>query len=226
MGTQGFHLRRAGLKLLAGALLVLPLSFSAAAAEDKKAEAFIEDLSRRVLNVLGDQSVDEPTRHAQFRTIFLDNIALKLFGRSALGPYARVATDAELAEYYKLLEDYAVETMYIRLQSYARSTIVVLSSDSQARGDVTYSFVDSDIKDSDGTKTAGMRWVLVSSPTSPFKLYDINVVTPNESGSFALLETQRAEFNSIITNNGRKVSALLDYLKTETVRIRQTGQAG
>ncbi|NWG47334.1 MAG: ABC transporter substrate-binding protein [Alphaproteobacteria bacterium] len=214
--------RRTALALLLGLVLALPFA-RPAMADPKAAESFIEDLALRVLNILNDTTIDETTRASRFSDVFLSNIALKSFGRSALGPYARVATPEELEAYYDLLEVYAVQTMQIRLGQFADSTVVVTSATEKAQGETTYTFVESDVREPGGTREAGVTWVLISQDGSSFKIYDINVVTPGESGSFSLLETQRAEFTSVIANNGRKISALLDFLRTEIDRTSAAG---
>lgn len=208
---------------LAMALFVTP----AMAGPDPDAESFIGKLADEVLTTLDDPNTTTEVRNEKFRKLFLDNTAIRVFGRSALGRYARLATEDELQTYYGLLEDYAVQIMQLRLKDYTAGTkFVVTGSELQERPKVSRAFVESDVIGADGEKKAAVRWVLLKSATSPYKIYDISVMTPSEGGTFSLLETQRSEFDAVISNNGRKISALLDFLRQQIDKTKSEIQAG
>jgi len=71
----------------------------------------------------------------------------------------------------------------------------------------------------DGDRLAGVRWLLIRREDQ-YRVYDLTVETPDENGTFSLLQTQREEFNSVLSSNGGRIGLLLDYLRD---RIRESG---
>ena len=213
--------------LLAAFLALTLLVTPAAAGPDPAAEAFISDLADEVISTLEDPNVGTDARNEKFRKLFLDNTAIRVFGRSALGKYARLPSKEEYETYYGLLKDYAVQTMQLRLKDYTNGTrFEIKGSELQERPKVSRAYVDSDVIGDDGEKKASVRWVLLKSATSPYKIYDVSVTTPSEGGTFSLLETQRSEFVAVLDNNGRKISALLGFLRQQIDKTKAEIQAG
>lgn len=203
-----------GAGVLAALLLATP-----ALARDEAAEAWVQSLADRATGILSNPDIDEETIVTEFQTLLTEHAALRSFGRSALGAYQRVATEEEFEQYIELLEQYATSVIRSRFTEYSNQTMSVTGSTIDARANFDYISVESDILDVEGERLAGVRWILIHR-NGEYRVYNIVVETPAETGTFSLLQTQQEEFNSIITGNGGRISALLRYLRN---KIREAG---
>lgn len=200
-------------------LIVAMMLPTTALAQDHGAEVFVQDLANRATAMLGNPENNVDDVVAEFQTLLVENVALRNFGRSALGPYSRVATEEEFEQYIELLEQYATSVIRGRFEKYSGQTVIVTGSSVDVRTNFAYVSVESDILSVEGDHLASIRWLLIRRERD-YRIYDITVETPDESGTFSLLQTQREEFNSIISSHGGRVRALLRYLRD---RIRENG---
>jgi len=215
---MAFTLKKAASALMTGViaavLFVLPVS-----AQDTNGETFVQTLADEATGILNDESMNDTVLVAEFQNMFIQKTAIRQFGRSALGPYSRVATDEEFDQYIELLEQYATSIVASNLSEYSGERIVVNGSTVEERSSYAYVNVDSDVMSRNGDKIAGVRWLLIRRE-GEYRLYDITVEAPAEEGTFSLLQMQREEFGSIISNNGDRIRPLLRYLRT---RITESG---
>ncbi len=200
--------------LFAALLLVLPLA-PAHAGDDAAAEGFISELATETLAILSDTDRSEADKEGAFRTLLLDNTAIERFGRSALGQYSRLPTDAEFMEYLDALEDYAVQILTSQFGLFTDHTVTVTDSTIHERTNTTYVIVPTDVRDPNRALVAVVQWILIRD-AAEYKIFDIRVQTPGESATFSLLQTQRDEFANVLRQNGRTMGALITYLRDAT----------
>ncbi len=200
--------------LLAGLTVIIALfaAVPARADTDGDAEAFITMLADETLAVMSDPERSPADKKGAFRTLLVQNTAIDRFGRSALGQYSRLPTDAEFAEYVDALEDYAVMLLFARFSLFVDHTIDVTGSQVLERRTTTYVVVPTDVRDPTRSPVATVQWILLREDDG-YKIFDIRVQTPSESATFSLLSTQRDEFTQTLRTNGRDMSALIQFLR-------------
>lgn len=204
------------------AALALLLAFNSAAYaqdNDEAAEAWVQNLADRGIEILGDPARTHDDIVAEFQALMVENVALRQFGRSVLGSYARDLTDEEFEQYIELLEQYASSVVRARLDQYSGETLTVTDSSVNERSSFSYVSVDSDVRNVDNEHLAGVRWLLVRRD-GEYRIYDITVEAPAEVGTFSLRQTQQEEFTSAITQSDGRARSILRYLRS---RIREQG---
>ncbi len=197
---------------LALALLVLPMTTVGAKATDLSAEAFIQNLGEETLTLISNPDITEAEKQGVFRRLLVANTDMRRFGRSALGRYSRVPSDIEFAEYLDALEDYAVAILSARFSLFADHEIDVAGSQVKEGRSSRYVVVTTDLREESRRLVAKIQWVLINRDDD-YRIFDIVVRTPSESGSFSLLKTQRDEFTRILRANGRDTNKLIAHLR-------------
>lgn len=191
-------------------VVVLALLFSAPSAQadghlDKSVE-FIKSLSDRAIETLTDSDITTDERRAQFRNLFREGFAVDGIARFALGRYWRSASKQQREEYLVLFEDVIVTTWADRFSLYSGQAFEVRGATNEP---------------SDGPeKVALVSSQFFTNPTSPVQIEwrvasrgDVIKIVDVKVAGFSMANTQRDEFNSVILNNGRNLSALLEMLR-------------
>ena len=191
-------------------VIVLALVFAAPAARaDSHLDAsvsFIKSLSDRAISTLTDTNISAEERRTQFRNLFREGFAVDGIARFALGRYWRAASKHEREEYLVLFEDVIVTTWADRFSQYSGQAFEVRGA--------------TDLPTSGSEKVALVSSEFFTSPTSPVQIEwrvasqgDVIKITDVNVAGFSMAQTQRDEFNSVIRNNGRNLSALLEQLR-------------
>ncbi len=181
------------------------LSTPAIAARETPSE-FILALGSRTLDVLKKTDLSQAEREDEFREIFLIGFDVDHISRFALGRYWRAATKAQRVEYRDLFERFIVKSYSARLGSFAgetfnhTDTLVRSKRDSLVRTVVRRAGqplvrIDWRIRDRDGQ----------------YKIVDVVVE------GVSMVISHRAEFASVIQNNGGRVQDLIDALRNSAV---------
>lgn len=230
--------------LLAGHL------FGAAYAEphqDRAAEQFVQEIASEGIAIIDNTEWTVNQKRERFRDLMGKHIAFRFFGRSALGPFARVPSEEQFKRYVELLQDYAAYSMQSQLNEYVGQAVRVLSSRVKDSGRLAYVSVSSEVYDrASGNIEGTARWVLIrrlnektrsesstgamkkaeatvaEGGNAQYKVYDLVLQTAGESASFSLLQTQRDEFTAILTKNRRNFEALLDHIREQIRKIRES----
>lgn len=205
--------------LLAFATPGLAMAPADAADRDLAAEEWVQDIANNAAEIMSDPGTTADTIVSDFENLIVTNAALGSFGRSALGAYSRTISEADFDTYVALLGQYATSVVQGRFSEYSGQTILVTGSSVDARDAFAYVNVNSDVLSAEGDVQATVRWLLIRRD-GQYRVYDITVETTDESASFSLLQTQREEFNSILSGNAGNFEALFDYLRQ---RIREAG---
>ncbi len=196
--------------VLAGPVFAMPAAM--AADRDLAAEAWVQDLANEATAVLGDPATDADDIAAEFQGLLVEHAAMRNFGRSALGAYSRTISDSDFDRFVALLEQYGTSVVQSRFSEYSGQSILVTGSAVDVRTNFAYVSVDSDVLNVHGNVQASVRWLLIRRGAE-YRVYDLTVETTDETATFSLLQTQREEFNSVLTSNGGRFEALFDYLR-------------
>lgn len=169
--------------------------------------AFINNLSNQAIETLTDASITPEQRRTEFRKLFRDGFAVNGIARFVAGRYWRKASETQRTEYLQLFEDVIVNTWADRFSQYSGQKFEVL--------DATDATPDKSRED-----VALVKSLFFTSPTSPvrlewrvaskgklFKIVDVKLE------GISMATTQRDEFNSHVSKNGRTLEALIEELR-------------
>lgn len=151
-------------------------------------------------------------RETNFRNILRERFAVNVIGQWVLGRHWRKATEEERREYLKLFEDLIVKTYMARFNGFTSERLEI---DSAKKVGDKNAVVYSRLVRGNGVPAIQIEWK-VTSPTGNYKITDIVVE------GISLAQTQRAEFGSVIQQNGGKVSGLLAILRDKTNNLGST----
>ena len=180
---------------------------TATSAQDKVAEGaknFIASMGDRGINFLGNPSMSQDAKKAEFRSLLNESFDMNTIGRFALGTYWRSATPAQQKEYQKLFNNMIVKVYSQRFSDYKGQKFEVKSVRKETEKDF---MVTSFIVPTNGPQVR-VDW-RVRNKGGAYRVVDIIV----EGVSMSV--TQRADFASVIQRGGGKVEALLAHLRQQ-----------
>lgn len=167
------------------------------------AKNFISSMGERGINFLGNSSMSQDAKRAEFRRLLNDSFDMSTIGRFSLGAHWKSATPAQQKEYQKLFNDMIVKVYSQRFSEYQGQKFDVRS----ARVEGKDSLVTSYFVPSSGPQVR-VDW-RVRSKNGSYKVVDIIVE------GVSMSQTQRADFASVIQRGGGKVDVLLDHLRKQ-----------
>lgn len=180
------------------------LSLSPVMAEKSpEAEAFVMDVSNRVIDILSYTSTTE--KEDAFRTLLNEKANLKRIAAFTLGKYRRQLSPAELQEFQSLFESMITKVYANRLGNYEDQQIIVLGSEKKKKDYL----VETELRFKDGSDPIAIVWRLRQEKDGRITLFDLRVL-----GIWMALE-QRETFLSILKNNNEDFDVLLDNLRQQ-----------
>ena len=180
------------------------LSLSTVMAEKSpEAEAFVMDVSNRVIDILSYTSTTE--KEDAFRTLLNEKANLKRIAAFTLGKYRRQLSPAELQEFQSLFESMITKVYANRLGTYEDQQIIVLGSEKKKKDYL----VETELRFQDGSDPIAIVWRLRQEKDGRITLFDLRVL-----GIWMALE-QRETFLSILKNNNEDFDVLLDNLRQQ-----------
>ena len=180
------------------------LSLSPVMAEKSpEAEAFVMDVSNRVIDILSYTSTTE--KEDAFRTLLNEKANLKRIAAFTLGKYRRQLSPAELKEFQSLFESMITKVYANRLGTYEDQQIIVLGSEKKKKDYL----VETELRFKDGSDPIAIVWRLRQEKDGRITLFDLRVL-----GIWMALE-QRETFLSILKNNNEDFDVLLDNLRQQ-----------
>ena len=180
------------------------LSISPVMAEKSpEAEAFVMDVSNRVIDILSYTSTTE--KEDAFRTLLNEKANLKRIAAFTLGKYRRQLSPAELQEFQSLFESMITKVYANRLGTYEDQQIIVLGSEKKKKDYL----VETELRFKDGSDPIAIVWRLRHEKDGRITLFDLRVL-----GIWMALE-QRETFLSILKNNNEDFDVLLDNLRQQ-----------
>lgn len=180
------------------------LSLSPVMAEKSpEAEAFVVDVSNRVIDILSYSSTTE--KEDAFRKLLNEKANLKRIAAFTLGKYRRQLSPAELKEFQSLFESMITKVYANRLGTYDDQQIIVLGSEKKKKDYL----VETELRFKDGSDPIAIVWRLRQEKDGRITLFDLRVL-----GIWMALE-QRETFLSILKNNNEDFDVLLDNLRQQ-----------
>ena len=177
---------------------------AAASNQMEGSKNFISSMGDRGINFLGNQSMSQDAKAAEFSKLLNDSFDMATIGRFALGTYWKTATPAQQQEYSKLFKTMIVKVYSKRFSDYKGQKFEVRSARQENDKD---SVVTSFIVPTDGPQVQ-VDW-RVRNKGGSYKVVDIIV----EGVSMSM--TQRADFASVIQRGGGKIEVLLEHLRQQ-----------
>ena len=180
------------------------LSLSPVMAEKSpEAEAFVMDVSNRVIDILSYTSTTE--KEDAFRTLLNEKANLKRIAAFTLGKYRRQLSPTELQEFQSLFETMITKVYASRLGTYEDQQIIVLGSEKKKKDYL----VETELRFQDGSDPIAIVWRMRQEKDGRITLFDLRVL-----GIWMALE-QRETFLSILKNNNEDFDVLLDNLRQQ-----------
>ena len=180
------------------------LSLSPVMAEKSpEAEAFVMDVSNRVIDILNYTSTTE--KEYAFRALLNEKANLKRIAAFTLGKYRRQLSPSELQEFQSLFESMITKVYANRLGTYEDQQIIVLGSEKKKKDYL----VETELRFKDGSDPIAIVWRLRQEKDGRITLFDLRVL-----GIWMALE-QRETFLSILKNNNEDFDILLDNLRQQ-----------
>ncbi len=186
---------------------------SGARADDKgkHAEAFIDSLGAKAIELVSNQTMSAEEKRAGFSKLLTDGFDMDWIGQFVLGRNWNLATPEQRTEYLSLFEQIIVFTYSKRFKDYSGQQVRVTGHELSNR---QYIFVMSQIYDPARAGTAiNVTWRLLPKDDS-YKIVDVVI----EGVSMGI--TQRNEYNSVIQSNGGKISALIEAMRANLEKLR------
>lgn len=199
------------MRTFAAFVLVVALAVSVPAAHaDSHTDAsvnFINDLSNQAITTLSDKSISTEQRREEFRKLFRDGFAVNGIARFVAGRYWRSASEDERTEYLQLFEDVIVNTWADRFSQYSGQKFEVRGATDATpdKSPENVALVES-LFFTDPTTPVRLEW-RVASKGDLFKIVDVKLE------GISMATTQRDEFNSVVSKNGRTLAALIEELR-------------
>jgi phospholipid transport system substrate-binding protein len=168
---------------------------------------FINDLSNQAITTLSDKSISTEQRREEFRKLFRDGFAVNGIARFVAGRYWRSASEDERTEYLQLFEDVIVNTWADRFSQYSGQKFEVRGATDATpdKSPENVALVES-LFFTDPTTPVRLEW-RVASKGDLFKIVDVKLE------GISMATTQRDEFNSVVSKNGRTLAALIEELR-------------
>jgi phospholipid transport system substrate-binding protein len=201
--------RRGALLLsVAAGLAALGWRVGRAAPSATDAEAFIQEVSTRVLAVLSDQGLSDRQKFDALVDLLSGPIDLDLVARLILGRHWRTADDAQRKQYLELFREYALANLASKLHLYQGQSFEVTGAKVVSDKDA---LVTSRIL-SKGEPPLQVDWRLREQDGG---LVTIDLIVEGVS----LIITLRSEFGSVIERQG--FDGLLAELRQRITETRQ-----
>lgn len=168
------------------------------------AKNFIASMGDRGINFLGNPSMSQDAKTAEFKSLLNESFDMNTIGRFAIGNHWKTATPAQQQEYMKLFNRMIVKVYSKRFSDYKGQKFEVKSARPEGSKD---SLVSSFIVPPDGPEVK-VDW-RVRSKGGAYKVVDIIVE------GVSMSQTQRADFASVIQRGGGGIEPLLVHLRAQ-----------
>lgn len=201
--------------------LLLAVTATFAAASDSTAavtpEIYVKSLSDQAIAILTNPSLDQQSRYDAFRILIIGNTDLEGIASFALGRYASQMRAANrYDEYLSLFREYIVRIYAARLGGYSGEKLAV--SRSVPRGTNEVIVFSRIMPGASGGSPIAVNWRLRKA-SDGFKVADVQV-----AGAWMSIE-QQDQFTSIISNNNRETTKLIDFLRQQLAAAGHIGNA-
>ena len=190
-------------KLLFLCFLVSPFTLHS---EDNlnKSKVFIEKLGQEVMGKVSNPTITDSQRHNNFKNIYLSAFDNYYISRFVLGRHWKTIDKNIQKRFVESFNNYVVATYAPKFKGWEGQVKAV---DSVLENN--YYNVITNIINKDGP-ILKLQWKMYLNKNQKFKILDVNI------DGVSMLVTQRAEFSSVIKNNPKGVSGLIDAMEKKT----------
>ena len=183
-----------------------------ARADNAGAEAFIHKLADEAITKLTDKALSPDEQETRFREILRDYVAFESIARWVLGGrYWKSANEIQQRRYLSLFEDLMVATYAHRFQNYSGEKLEVTSTRPIEEGQA---LVQTSLQRPGADKALRVDW-RVRETDGAYKIIDIMVE------GLSMAQTQRAEFSSVLRDNGGDLDKLMTNLEGRLMKARE-----
>lgn len=170
---------------------LLPLTAYGTEAVNSAPEAFVQNTSTRVINLLKSHASDD-AKQKQLTRMFLQVMDSDWIGKFVLGKYWQGLSDEQKRTYLQSYRKYLVDSYVPKFRQYNDQAIVIKGIKDLGNGQY---LVITDIESSSSQANTKVEYRIKASGGS-YKIHDII------AEGVSLLTTQRSEFGSIMSNEG------------------------
>ncbi len=169
-----------------------------------KSKIFIEKLGQEVMGKVSNPSITDSQRHTNFKNIYLSAFDNYYISRFVLGRHWKTIDKNIQKRFVKSFNNYVVATYAPKFKGWQGQ---VKAIDSVLENN--YYNVITNIINKDGP-ILKLQWKMYLNKNQKFKILDVNI------DGVSMLVTQRAEFSSVIKNNPKGVTGLIDAMEKKT----------
>ncbi len=165
------------------------------------ASKYIESVGNKAVDAISSKSLSKDAKSKKIEQLFRDNVDINWVGRFAIGRFWRQITDDQKKRYFKVYEDFLVKHYATRFTDYTGGSFKITGLRDDGDGEFTINMqIKSDAPDGD---SVAVDYRVRLGNNGKFSIFDIIVE------GVSMINTQRSEFTSVITNKG------FDYLITQ-----------
>ena len=179
------------------------IEVTANAGQTEGAKNFISSMGDRGINFLGNPSMSQDAKTAEFKNLLNESFDMNTIARFAIGNNWKSATPAQQSEYMKLFNRMIVKVYSKRFSDYKGQKFDVKSSRPEGKDTMVTSY----IIPPDGPQVQ-VDW-RVRNKGGSYKVVDIIVE------GVSMSQTQRADFASVIQRGGGGIEPLLVHLRAQ-----------
>ena len=177
---------------------------------DPGAAAYVQKMSDKGYEILNQKDLDPKKKGEAFRGLVKSSFDFERIGMFALAKHRRQASQADVASFLQVFEDYAISIYESRLGEYSGERLEVTGSTVRRESDKAKEvIVHSQVAFADGSPPWPVNW-RVFERNGQYQIVDIQVV-----GIWMAME-QRAQFSSIIAQEKGGVAALTKILQNHS----------
>lgn len=180
-----------------GIACAMPSAFAAEPAKvADAARDFVDQIGGTALETLKNEDLSDDEKRAKLNRLFAEGVDIPYVARFVLGRYWRTATAQQQKDYLAAYEPFLIKNYVGRVAKYSGQTYKLIDSKPTDGGAV----VGMVLHTPDGSAPDVIVNYRLNKVGDGFKVIDIMVE------GVSLLNTQRSEFSSVVSNKG------LDYL--------------
>jgi phospholipid transport system substrate-binding protein len=192
------------------AFVVAPISTAAAQTAD--AGKFVQDLGNMAIAQLAGKQIPEEEERARFRSLLIQYFDLNAIGKFTVGrAYWGSATPQQQQEFLSLYETQVTNAYARRFQDYSGEQFSVTGQQKESDNDT---IVISEITRPTGNPVP-VQW-RVRSANGALKIADVVIA------GISMAVTDRQQFAAVIERGGGTIQALIDALKTQSLKPAST----
>ncbi|MEM8920963.1 MAG: ABC transporter substrate-binding protein [Pseudomonadota bacterium] len=202
---------------------IAAVSLAGAALADARAEAFVEENAKNVLQTLSSPDLTSAERTSVFSDYMNQFADIPRVARFAVGRYGRQMSAEEFDAYFEAFTEYAMAVYEVQLDQYRGETINVTGSIDLKPGDVV---VKSQIPDMDTGDVLNIEWRVRQDKNNPDAYKVLDVAVNLEGSQIWLAQEQRAQFVAILDRANGDVNELINRIHGMTQKLRESEEAG